>query len=70
MSAGERAFGLIKNVFTMQDKLDALGRDVTTLGDRMTRLTESHGALRDRVSRFEGVIEGAAMAARQRRIEG
>ena len=69
MSASERAFGLIKTVFTVKDQLDDLGRDLAALGRRLTRLTEAHGELRDRVSRLEGVIEGAAMATRQRRIE-
>ena len=70
MSAGEKAFGLIKSVFTFKEQMEGLDRDVAALGDRMTRLTESHVALRDRVSRIEGLIEGAAMAARQPRIEG
>lgn len=39
---------------------------------RLTQLAEAHASLRDRVSRLEGFIEGAAAAARaqQPRIEG
>ncbi|WP_375420076.1 hypothetical protein [uncultured Sphingomonas sp.] len=72
MSAGEKAFGLIKTVFTVKDQIEAMGRDITALGERVTRLTESHVSLRERVSRIEGLIEGAAMARNTLppRIEG
>ena len=71
MSAGEKAFGLIKTVFTVKDQIEAMGRDVTALSDRVAKLTESHVLLRERVSRIEGLIEGAAMARNtQPRIEG
>ena len=69
MSATQTALGAIKTVLTLKEQLDALGRDMAALNARLTRLAEAHGALRDRVSRLEGVLEGAAMAARQRRIE-
>jgi hypothetical protein len=69
MSAGEKAFGVIKAVFTMKDQLDDLGKDVEGLSDRFVRLAEAHAELRDRVSRVEGVLEGAAMASRRRRLE-
>lgn len=68
MSAGEKAFGVIKAVFTMKDQLDDLGKDLATLGQGVARLAEAHADLRDRVSRLEGVVEGAAMVSRQRRI--
>ncbi|HVF92959.1 MAG TPA: hypothetical protein VM900_01450 [Sphingomonas sp.] len=72
MSAGEKAFGLIKTVFTVKDQVEAMGRDITALGEKVTRLAESHVALRERVSRIEGLIEGAAMArgVQPPRIEG
>ncbi|WP_174293153.1 hypothetical protein [Sphingomonas bacterium] len=69
MSAGEKALGFVKTVLTLKDQLDALGKDMTSLGVRLTRLAEAHGDLRDRVSRLEGMIEGAAIATRQRRLE-
>jgi hypothetical protein len=72
VSAGEKAFGLIKTVFTVKDQVEAMSRDITALGERVTRLAESHVALRERVSRIEGLIEGAAMArsVQPPRIEG
>lgn len=69
MSASEKALAFVKTVLTLKEQLDALGRDMASLGVRLTRLAEAHGELRDRVSRLEGMIEGAAMASRQRRIE-
>jgi len=70
VSAGEKAFGVFKTILTLKDQLDGLDRDVAQLGGRLAGLAGAHGDLRDRVSRLEGVIEGAAMAsAQQRRIE-
>jgi hypothetical protein len=69
LSAGEKALGAVKMMFTLKDQLDGLGRDMAALNLRVSGVAESHGALRDRVSRLEGVIEGASMASRQRRIE-
>ncbi|MBW6524712.1 hypothetical protein KZ810_14505 [Sphingomonas sp. RHCKR47] len=69
MSAGERALNAIKTIFTLKEQVDGLGRDIVAMNTRVSRLAEAHGELRDRVSRLEGIIEGAAMAARQRRIE-
>jgi len=69
MSAGERALNAVKTIFTLKEQVDGLGRDIAAMNTRVSRLAEAHGELRDRVSRLEGIIEGAAMAARQRRIE-
>lgn len=69
MSAGEKAFGALRTILTLKDQMDALSKDVAALNGRLSGLATAHGDLRDRVSRLEGVIEGAAMAARQRRIE-
>ena len=69
MSAGEKALGFFKSMLTLKEQIDALGTDIAGLNARMSRLAEAHGDLRDRVSRLEGIIEGAAMASRQRRIE-
>lgn len=71
MSAGERAFGVFKTILTLKDQLDDLDRDLAQLGGRLSGLAGAHGDLRDRVSRLEGMIEGAAMASgrQQRRIE-
>ena len=73
MSAGEKAFGALKTILTIKDQLDGLGKDLGDLGGRLSRLAEAHSELRDRVSRLEGINEGAAMASRgggQPRIEG
>jgi hypothetical protein len=59
----------VRNVLLLQEDVRHLKESAATQSERLTRLAEAHAALRDRVSRLEGVIEGAAMAARQRRIE-
>ena len=69
MSITDRAVGFVRTMFTVKEQLDALGRDVSAMSGRLTRLAEAHGDLRDRVSRLEGIIEGAALVSRQRRIE-
>lgn len=73
MSAGEKAFGLVKTVFTAKEQIDALGRDMAALGERVTRLAESHVALRERVSQIEGYLQAATgtpfSGSAQRRIK-
>ena len=59
----------IRNVLLLQEDVKQLKETAAKQSDRLSRLAEAHAALRDRVSRLEGVIEGAAMATRQRRIE-
>ena len=73
MSASEKAFGLIKTVFTIQERFDSLQDSLSELVQRVSKLADSHAALRDRVSRIEGIIEGVGMAgaasrARQPRL--
>jgi hypothetical protein len=64
------ALKALRTVLLMQDDVRFLKEAATAQSDRLSRLAEAHGDLRDRVSRLEGMIEGAAMAAaRQRRIE-
>ena len=74
MSSAEKAFGLIKSVFTFHEKIDALDREIGALSERLTRLAESHVALRDRVSQIEGYLKGATAtpfaASGPARIEG
>ncbi|MBY0306210.1 MAG: hypothetical protein B7Y43_16470 [Sphingomonas sp. 28-62-20] len=69
MSAFGDAFTALKSVILMQSRLDQLDKRMATMASDMDGLTEAMGMLRDRVSRMEGIIEGAAMASRQRRIE-
>jgi len=69
MSAFGDAFTALKSVILMQSRLDQLDKRMATMASDMDGLTDAMGMLRDRVSRMEGLIEGAAMASRQRRIE-
>jgi uncharacterized protein YdcH (DUF465 family) len=59
----------LRTVLSMQDDIRALKDAASAQSDRLSRLAEAHGELRDRVSRLEGVIEGAAMATLQRRLD-
>ncbi|MGR6328484.1 hypothetical protein ACU5AX_05425 [Sphingomonas sp. XXL09] len=59
----------LRNVLLLQEDVRQLKDMATSQSGRLAALAEAHAALRDRVSRLEGVIEGAAMATRQRRIE-
>ena len=69
MSAIGDALKALRSVLLLQEEVRLLKESAQAQSERLTRLAEAHGGLRDRVSRLEGVIEGAAMAARQRRIE-
>lgn len=53
----------------LQDDVRVLKEAAVAESERLMRLADAHGELRDRVSRLEGVIEGAVMVSRQRRIE-
>ena len=57
MSPGEKVLGALKTGLTLKEQLDGVGKDLGDLNKRMSRLAETHGTLRDRVSRLEGVIE-------------
>ncbi|MBB3346653.1 hypothetical protein [Sphingomonas sp. BK069] len=69
MSAVDKALSALKTVMTVKDQLDLLARDITGLHARVAALAEAHGGLRDRVSRLEGVIQGAAMMNDRPRLE-
>jgi hypothetical protein len=49
VSSGEKALGFLKTVFTLQEQVDRLNREVVGLSDRLSRLSDSHVALRERV---------------------
>ncbi|WP_060526251.1 hypothetical protein [Sphingomonas sp. Leaf242] len=73
MSVIGDALKAMRTVLLMQEDLRMMKDAAHAQSDRLARLAEAHGALRDRVSRLEGIIEGAAMARRmpdQPRIEG
>jgi len=63
VSTSEKAFGLIKAILTYQDRMDGLEKKLASLSEGMTRLADSHVALRDRVSTIEGYLRGRSEAA-------
>ncbi len=69
MSTIGDALAAIRQVILMQQRMDQLDGRITQLVADVDGLTDALSNMRDRVSRLEGIIEGAAMAARQRRIE-
>ncbi|MCU6454475.1 hypothetical protein LPN01_10345 [Sphingomonas sp. A2-49] len=69
MSGIGDALQALRTVLLMQEDIKQLKDAAKSQSESLARLAEAHGALRDRVSRLEGVIEGAAMASRQRRLE-
>ncbi len=72
MSVLGDAFSALQSVILMQSRLDQLDQRMKSITDDMSGLTEAMGILRDRVSRLEGFLEGAAAATRAQppRIEG
>ena len=69
MSLFGDAVGAIKQVILMQSRIDQLDKRIGGMAADVDGLVDALSDLRDRVSRLEGVIEGAAMASRQRRID-
>ena len=69
MSAIGDALKALRSVLLLQEEVRMLKDSAQAQSERLARLAEAHGDLRDRVSRLEGLIEGAVMATRQRRIE-
>jgi hypothetical protein len=62
VSGSEKTFSFIRTILTYQERLEGLDTKLKGLSDDLARLATSHGNLRDRVSRLEGVIEGVGMA--------
>ncbi len=69
MSMFGDAVTAIRQVILMQSRIDQLDQRMGSMASDMEGLTDALANVRDRVSRLEGIIEGAAMASRQRRIE-
>ncbi len=71
MSVFGDAVGAIKQVILMQSRIEQLDKRLGEMASDVEGLTDALMDVRDRVSRLEGVIEGAAMATgrQQRRIE-
>lgn len=72
MSTIGNVFEALRSVILLQSRIDQLDQGMSRMANDMEGLTESMYALRDRISRLEGMIEGAAMArgVGQPRIEG
>lgn len=72
MSTIGNVFEALRSVILLQSRIDQLDQRISRMAGDMEGLTEAMYALRDRVSRLEGMIQGAAMArgADQSRIEG
>jgi t-SNARE complex subunit (syntaxin) len=65
------AFQALKQVLLIHANVERLERSVDKLGDDVDGLAQAVGGLRDRVSRLEGFIDGAAAAAKHRpRLKG
>ena len=62
MSAGEKAFGLIKSFLLITERFDALEARIKRVADDQTDLGRSHVELAQRVARLEGFLEGAVAA--------
>lgn len=71
MSTFGDIFGAMRQVILTQARLDQLDVRMTRMAGDIDGLADGISSLRDRISRLEGIIEGAAMAAsrQQRRIE-
>lgn len=69
MSSIGDAFNALRQVILIQSRLDQLDGRMSRMTTDLTGMTEALAVVRDRVSRLEGVIEGAAMANARRRIE-
>ena len=69
MSAIGDALKALRTVLMLQEDVRLLKQAAVMQGEQLARLAGAHADLRDRVSRLEGMIEGAAIAMRQRRIE-
>lgn len=65
MSAGEKAFGLIKSIMLTTERFDALEARIKRVADDQTDLSRSHVELAQRVARLEGFLEGAVAATRR-----
>ena len=71
MSTFGDIFGAMRQVILTQARLDQLDVRMTRMAGDIDGLADGISSLRDRISRLQGIIEGAAMAAgrQQRRIE-
>lgn len=71
MSGFGDALRAVQAVLMLREEVRLLKEASQAQSARLTQLADAHAALRDRVARLEGFIEGAAAArAQPPRIEG
>ena len=63
MSAFADALKAVREVIVLGERVDAMDRRIGTLAGDVDGLADLVSALRDRVARIEGFIEGAAAAS-------
>jgi predicted nuclease with TOPRIM domain len=66
MSALSDSLAALKNVVLMQERLESMRSEQRRIAEDVSGLADMVAAVRDRVARLEGIIEGAAMASRAR----
>ena len=66
MSAFGDAMTAIKEVVLLKSRVEILDQRIGSVSDDLDGLADMVASVRDRVSRLEGVIEGAAMASGNR----
>ena len=66
MSAFGDAMTAIKEVVLLKSRVEILDQRIGSVSDDLDGLADMVASVRDRVSRLEGVIEGAAIAAGNR----
>lgn len=59
MSAGEKAFGLLKSIMLMTERFDAIDAKVKTVASDQAALSRSHADLAQRVADMEGYLRAA-----------
>jgi hypothetical protein len=67
VSAVGDAFKALRQVLLMQANIERLEGSVDKIGADLTGLAEAVASLRDRVSRLEGFVDGAAAVAASRK---
>lgn len=63
MNVTERAFSLVKSMFTYEETIRQVRSDIDTLSGNVTRLGQSHSALAERVAGIEGYLRAATRTA-------
>ena len=59
MSAGEKAFGLLKSIMLATERFDAIDEKMKTVAADQAALARSHAELAQRVADIEGFLRAA-----------